>query len=187
MISRIVVFLACFVSGFAQAQALAERPEFNALKPDERILVDTWLKKNCGAAEKGAFENRLLAIGARLEPVFWEAYRLGPTDVDLKAADGEYARRFADRQKWLRQFGEQQMGKEETERQLAVSESDYAQRERARFARGYRSAALAGLGLTGTEKSRQELRRIADDAREPLQISAREALKSLSAQRRPPQ
>jgi hypothetical protein len=166
-----------------RAQTLSTRPAFSKLRPEVQTLVRTWLNKNCGAAEQRAFEKKLIEIGVILEPVFWEAYRLGPNEQELKDISTPVAKRYEDRQNWLRQFGDAQMGKEETARQLAIPEKQYTDREITQYTERYKTAALAGLSLIGTQQSEAELARIADDGKNPAQTSAQEALKAIRRQR----
>jgi len=161
-----------------------ERPEFSKLKPEAQVLVLGWLNGNCGADEQGKFEQQLKDLGAVLEPVFWEAYRLGPTRQELRSDTAAAVKRYADRQSWLRQFGEAQMGRQETERQLAIPEKQYVDREVRQYVERYKTAALAGLGLIGTRQSEAELARIADDKNNRAQTAAKESLKSIRQRNR---
>lgn len=178
-----IIALLLLISTRVETQSLSERPAFSKLMPEVQTLVQTWLNKNCGAAEQREFERKLIKIGVVLEPVFWEAYRLGPTEQELKAISAPVAKRYEDRQNWLRQFGDAQMGKEETARQLAIPEKKYTDREVTQYTERYKTAALAGLGLIGTQQSEAELTRIADDGKNPAQTSAQEALKAIRRQR----
>jgi len=175
--NMMVLFLLFTLAG-AQAQQ-EERPEFRKLKPEEQVLVLDWLNGNCGVGEQSKLEQQLKAIGARLEPVFWEVYRLGPTRQELRNDSAAVIKRYGDRQNWLRQFGEAQMGREETARQLAIPAKQYIDREVGQYAERYKTAALAGLGLIGTSRSERELIRIAGDEKNPAQTAAREALKTI--------
>lgn len=179
----IIISLVLLTSSWAGAEPLSERPALAKLRPEAQVLVQTWLNTNCGAAEQRVFENQLIAIGSVVEPVFWEAFRLGPTEQEMKPLSAAIANRYNDRQSWLRQFGDTQMGKEETARQLAIPERQYADREITQFTERYKTAALAGLGLIGTQQSEAELKRIADDGTHPAQTSAQEALKGMGRQR----
>lgn len=177
---HIVAFtLVLLASSLASAQTALERQTFAMLKPEVQVLVQAWLNKNCGAAEHQRIETQLRAIGSVLEPVFWEAFRVGPTAQELQEVDGAAAKRFTERQSWLRQFGDVQMGKEETARQLTISDQQYVDREVAQYIERYKTAALAALGLVGTKRSEAALSRIADDNTNFAQISAQEALKSI--------
>ncbi|WP_156830518.1 hypothetical protein [Methylobacter marinus] len=176
---RIMIILLLLVSTCAGAQTLSERPEFSKLRPEVQTLVQTWLNKNCGAAERSMFEKKLTEVGIALEPVFWEAFRLGPTKQELKNLSAAIVKRYEDRQNWLQQFGNTQMGKEEATRQLAISEKQYADREMIQYTQRYKTSALAGLGLIGTQQSEADLNRIADDNSNPAQTAAQEALRAI--------
>lgn len=180
---RTLITLILLASTSVGAQTPLERPAFSRLGPEAQALVQTWLNKNCGAAEQGAFEKKLIEIGVVLEPVFWEAFRLGPTEQELKSTSAAVATRYGDRQRWLGQFGDAQMGKEETARQRAIPEQQYADREVTQYMERYKSSALAGLGLIGTQQSEVELKCIAEDDRNPEQTAAQEALKAIGRQR----
>lgn len=175
----LTIALVLLASSWASAETLSERPALAKLRPEAQVLVQTWLNKNCGAAEQRVFEKQLIAIGSVVEPVFWEAFRLGPTEQEVNTLSAAVAKRYEDRQSWLRQFGDAQMGKEETARQLAISERQYADREITQFTERYKTAALAGLGLIGTQQSEAELKRMAEDGTHPAQTSAQEALKGI--------
>jgi hypothetical protein len=179
----IITTLALLSSVWVEAQTPSERPEFSKLKPEAQTMVLTWLNKNCGAAEQSEFEKKLIQIGVVLEPVLWETFRLGPTEQELKNISTAVAKRYEERQSWLRQFGDAQMGKEETKRQVAITKKQYVNREIMQYAERYKTAALAGLGLIGTQRSRAELKRIAGDAKNPSQTAAQEALKAILRKR----
>ena len=183
MTRLIIIALVLLTSSWAGAETLSERPAFATLKPEAQVLVQTWLNKNCGAAEQRVFEQQLLEFGSVVEPVFWEAFRLGPTEQEVRTLSAAIAKRYVDRQSWLRQFGDAQMGKDETARQLAIPERQYADREITQFTERYKTAALAGLGLIGTQQSEAELKRIADDGTHPAQLAAQEAVKGIRRQR----
>ena len=97
----------------------------------------------------------------------------------MKNIGAAVSQRYAERRSWLRQFGDAQMGKEKTAQQLTIREKQYADREITQYTERYKGAALAGLGLIGTPQSEAELKCIADDARNPSQTAAQEALKAM--------
>ncbi|HMS85545.1 MAG TPA: hypothetical protein PKD12_18035 [Nitrospira sp.] len=175
----IIVALVIFSPSWAGAQTSLERQAFATLKPEAQKLVLTWLNTNCGAAEQMAFERKITTFGSVLELAFWEAFRLGPTEQEMNTVSAAVARRYDERQTWLRQLGDLQMGKAETARQLAISGKQYAERELLQYVERYKSAALAGLGLVGTQHIATELTRIADDDKNPAQTSAKEAIKGI--------
>jgi hypothetical protein len=116
--------------------------------------------------------------------VFWEAFHLGPTEQDLKIVSASAVKRYQDRNQWLRQFGDIQMGKEETRRQLAITEKQYVEREINQYTERYKTAALSGVGLIGTVQSETELKGIANDADNPAQTAAQETLKLINQNRK---
>ncbi len=83
MTRLLTIALVLLVAPWAGAETPSERPAFAKLRPDAQVLVQTWLNKNCGAAEQRVFENQLLEVGSVVEPVFWEAFRLGPTEQEV--------------------------------------------------------------------------------------------------------
>ncbi|MFN0103604.1 MAG: hypothetical protein ACKV2U_16125 [Bryobacteraceae bacterium] len=171
--------LTCLILMGAPLAAQDDRPELKRLPRELQILVLAWLDGNCGAGVPPDTERQLTAVGARVEPAFWEAYRLGPIRIPVE----DYRKRYADRQKWLRQFGNEQMGRAEAERALSVSEQQYIARETQRYREGYQSAGISGLGLTGGTTSLAELTKIASNPQDPAQTAAREALERI--QKRP--
>ena len=183
MTRLLTIALVLLASSWAGAETLSERLAFAKLRPEAQVLVQTWLNKNCGAAEQRVFEHQLFEVGSVVEPVFWEAFRLGPTEQELNTLSAAVAKRYDERQSWLRQFGDAQMGKEETARQLAIPDRQYADREITQYTERYKTTALAGLGLIGTQQSEAELKRMANDGNNPAQTAAQEALKGMSRQR----
>lgn len=112
-----------------------------------------------------------------LEPVFWEAYRLGPTEVERKTFFEQTRQQYQERQTHLRTFGERLFGKEEATQLQNTTEEQYIQRRIGDYVNRYRTAALAGLGVVGTETS--DLQPIAEDDKNPAQGAAKEALQSI--------
>jgi len=180
-INKTLILLLIF-STQSNAQPMQERQAFSKLNPDAQLIVQTWLNKNCGAAEQKKFEITLNQLGDVLEPVFWEAFHQGPTEQDLKTIRTEAIKRYQDRNKWLLQFGDAQMGKEETKRQLEVPEKQYVETEISQYQERYKTAALSGIGLIGTAQSELELKRIANDTTDSAQIAAQETLKLINRQ-----
>ena len=166
------------IAALAWAQPAADRRELMKLPADAQSVVNTWLHQDCGIEEVRRLHDRLQQLGLALEPVFWEAYRLGPTDAERSNLIEQSRQRFPERQAHLRQFGERLFGKEEATRQLATSEEQYVQRRVEDYVNRYRSAALAGLGVAGSETS--ELKAIAQDDRNPAQGAAKDALQSIA-------
>jgi hypothetical protein len=181
---RNTVIILLLFTAHAVAQTLQERQAFTKLAPDQQVTVQTWLNKNCGAAEQKKFEIKLSQLGSVLEPVFWEAFHLGPTEQDLKIVSASAIKRYQDRNQWLRQFGDIQMGKEETQRQLAITEKQYVESEINQYTERYKTAALSGVGLIGSVQSEAELKQIANEPDNPAQTAAQETLKLINQNRK---
>lgn len=170
-----LVFL--WFSTGALAQSPLDRQELMQLPADAQSLVTTWLNQDCGIDELRALRDRLQQLDLRLEPVFWEAYRLGPTEEERKLFLDQTRQRYQDRQAHLKTFGERLFGKEGAIELQNTPEEQYTQRRVDDYVSRYRTAALAGLGVVGTKTS--DLQPIAEDGGNPAQGAAQEAMKSV--------
>lgn len=151
----------------AEAQPTDNRwIELAKLDVKTRDLVINWLAKDCEATEKRRLIDQIVAQGVRLEPVFREAYRLGPPPERIARGRAAAKVAFEQRQAWLRENGERMMG-DEARTLLEVSPDAYADRQLANFSQGWRERALMGLGLVGADRALAELQRIAADPRAP--------------------
>src|SRR5262245_21443481 len=175
-------FVLLSIATLAWAQPSAERRELMKLPTDAQSVVNTWLHQDCGIDEVQRLRDRLQQLGLALEPVFWEAYRLGPTEAERRAFLVQSGQRYQERQAHLRAFGDRLFGQDEASRLQATPEEQYVQRRVGDYVERYRTAALAGLGVVGTQTS--ELRSIAADDKNPAQGAAREALQSIERRTR---
>ena len=164
-------------------QLVEGRVQLATLNPETRNLVRRFLNNNCDAGEDGKDLAAVLALGPAVEAVFWEAHQLGPWPQDVEALRGAAAKAYESCRAWLRQSGAQALGKDEADRQLAVARDQYVDREVKQYEQRFKTAALAGLGLVGTAESTQRLRRIAEDANDPAQLAAKEALTKMHSRR----
>jgi hypothetical protein len=163
----------------AVTTAQADRPLLSGLSPDIRALVLIWLNTDCGVGKSPVLDSRLVALGPRLEAVFWEAYRLGPPSDEMERDRAAIAQRYEQRQRELRESGEKLFGAEEAKRLLAVSQADYIKRELDLALIGYKTAAIVGLGFVGTAASVGDLARIAADDASPARVAAQQATERL--------
>ena len=161
------------------ATAQTDRPLLAGLSPDVRALVMTWLNTDCGAGQSPAMDTRLVALGPRLEAVFWEAYRLGPPSDEIERDRAAISQRYEQRQRQLRESGEKLFGPEEAKRLLSVSQADYTKRELDQAIIGYKTAAIAGLGFVGTSASVADLARVVADEQNPARVAAQQATQRL--------
>ena len=181
-----VGLLAALLAGGAEAQPNGESRWVELAKLDvkTRDLVINWLEKDCEAAEKRRLIDQLTALGVRLEPVFREAYRLGPPPERVKKDRAVAIAAFEQRQAWLRENGEQMMG-DEARTLLATTPDAYADRQLANAAIGWRERALMGLGLIGGDKALAELQRIAADPKAPQAAAAKRGIEERLKLRKP--
>lgn len=158
--------------------------ELAKLDAKTRGLVVNWLEKDCEAAEKRILIDQLTALGVRLEPVFREAYRLGPPPERVQQDRAVARAAFEQRQAWLREYGEQMMG-DEARALLATTPETYADRQLANAAVGWRERALMGLGLVGGDTALADLQRIAADPKAPLAAAAKRGIEERLKLRKP--
>ena len=169
----------------AEAQPNENRwVELAKLDARARGLVINWLEKDCEATEKRLLIDQLVAQGVRLEPVFREAYRLGPPPERIQKDRAAMKTAYEQRQAWLRENGEQMMG-DEARTLLAMTPEAYADRQLENAAVGWRERALMGLGLVGDEKALADLQRIAGDPNAPLAAAAKRGIEERQKLRKP--
>lgn len=171
----VVIGLVCVTPVFAQK--VNERVELRKLNPDAQEFVYTWLNQNCGVEEQQRIEGRIKVLGPVLEPVFWEAYRLGPPEETIKELQGHFRKQYGERQDHLKEFGDRLVGKDQVKELLSITEEQYVERETQQFLARYRTAALSGLGMVGTHTA--DLEPIARDVENPSQGAAQEAIKAI--------
>jgi hypothetical protein len=182
MISRILVVwigLLTLLSVPNGAFPQSDRQNLETLSPDVREFVQTWLGQDCRTGQIQELESRLLALGNRLEPVFWEAYRLGPPPEDLRRIREVMVRRYGERQEWLRTSGSGLLGTESRLRLLSVPQSQFVERETEGYVSRYKTSAIMGLAIVGTRASAAELERITANEKSPSHVAAGEALQRI--------
>jgi hypothetical protein len=173
-----IVASVLLIAGPVLAQTAQERREFMNLQPDVQMLVTTWFNQDCSVKEQQEITTRLRGLGARLEPVFWEAYRLGPAEAEVRELQALFRTRYVDRQHYLEEVGERLFDKEQLLELLKTTEQQYVQRETGQYVSRYKAAAIAGVGVVG--RISPELESIAKDADSPVQGAAQEALKAIA-------
>jgi hypothetical protein len=172
---RLVVAVAMAFSttaGFAQ--------ERYGLSDEAYGLFNRWLRSSCIGDEERALTEGLFRYRATLAPAFEKAIADGPPADELRAARMAAEARYAERAKFtLDEYRIEGVGKEDLARFQRVSRDEYVDDQVRRFAVGYRSNAVAGLGIVDGPGSRALLARIAADKDNPLALAAAEALKSM--------
>ena len=157
--------------------ASAQSPRLEQLI--DRELVRVWLLTNCGLGHVERIESELVRRGIVLHPLLIEALRDGPDRelaVEVERAAGE---RFDLRRAFLESPASRELDPGVIEELRRVQRDAFVADELERFRDGYRSAAVAGLGLAGGADARRELQRIAADSASPLRTAAEQALGQL--------
>jgi hypothetical protein len=104
----------------------------------------------------------------------------GPPPAQLRAARAAAEVRFAAREKFPYQdYRIEGVSEKDLAAFRRISQATYVEDQVRRFATGYRSNAVAGLGIVGGPGARDVLTRIASNADDPLALAAREALKTV--------
>ena len=156
---------------------VAQGPRLQQLT--DRELLRVWLLTNCGLGHVERIEGELLRRGIVLQPLLLEALRDGPDRelaLQVERAAGE---RFDGWPAFLESPAARELDPGVLEEMRRVRRKAFVADEVERFRDGYRSAAVAGLGLTGGADARPELRRIAADRASPLRTAAEQALRQL--------
>lgn len=173
-----IVACTLLIAGSVLAQTTQERREFMKLHSDVQGLVTIWLNQSCGVKEQQRIATQLGELGVVLEPVFWEAYRLGPAEAEVRELQAQFRTRYVDRQRYLEVVGERLFDKEQLQELLKTTEQQYVQRETGQYVSRYKAAALAGIGVVG--RISPELETIAKDTDSPVQGAAQEAIKAIA-------
>ena len=174
-----IVICALLMASPVLAQTAQDRREFMQLYPDVQVLVTTWFNQACDVEELQELATHLRELGAVLAPVFWEAYRVGPSGAEVSELQRHSRERYADRQNHLREVGERLFDKDQLQEFLNTTEQQYVQRETGQYVSRYKAAALAGVGLVGNISP--DLESIAKDQDSPVQSAAQEAMKTIAA------
>ena len=167
--------------------ALATAQPRVALSPAAALVYQRWLASTCVEGEEEARAAELRRHASELAPAFERAIAAGPPPEEIARVRVAAAARYAERAKFdlgtVRITG---LDAADLERFKGVTAQQYVDGEVRRYVLGYRSNAVAGLGVVGGARAQALLSRIAADRRDPLAPAAREALKSLP-QPKPPQ
>jgi len=103
----------------------------------------------------------------------------GPPPEQLRAARAAAELRFAAREKFPYQdYRIEGVSEKDLAAFRRVSREAYVDDQVRRYATGYRSNAVAGLGIVGGPGAREILKRIGGNADDPLALAAREALRT---------
>jgi hypothetical protein len=173
--------LATIVLAFALMLAASTpqaQPRFG-LSPEAYAVFNRWMLASCIGGDESTLADALRRYPQPLTKAFQQAIKAGPSPEELREVRAGAEARFESRAKFpLSEFRISGVSDEDLARFNRVSRQEYVDDQVRRFQAGYRSNAVAGLGVIGGAAARAVLSRIAADRRDPLAPAAREALKT---------
>jgi hypothetical protein len=160
------------------AAATAQAQTRFGLPPEAYAVYNRWMLASCIVGEERELTDALRRYPGPLAKAFRQAIVAGPAPEELAAARAAAEARYDSRARFpLNEFRIEGVSEEALARFSRVSRQQYVDDQVRRFSTGYRSNAVAGLGIVGGAKARPLLLRIARNPRDPLAAAAREALK----------
>ena len=166
------------VAALVVATATASAQTRFGLSPEAYAVFNRWMLASCIGGDEDALTDALRRYPDTLANAFRQALVAGPSAEELAAARAAAQARFDSRARFpLSEFRIEGVGDEALARFSRLSRQQYVDDQVRRFAAGYRSNAVAGLGIVGGAKARPLLSRIAGNSRDPLAAAAREALR----------
>lgn len=155
-------------------------PSRYGLSADASKIFEQWLHSSCIGDEERALSETLARYRGALAPAFKKAIADGPPEEELRSVRAAAEARYADRAKFpLDDYRIEGISREELARFRRVTQSEYADDQVRRYALGYRSNAVAALGIVDGPGAREVLERIASDKSNPLATTALEAIRRL--------
>jgi len=149
------------------------------LSPEAFAVYERWLAATCVGDEARALVTQLRLHAAELSRAFPRAITDGPPAAEIGAVRVAAEQRFDARSKFpLPDYDVSGVNADALARFRGVSRDDFVNDQVRRYVLGYRSNAVAALGVLGDARSRALLARIANNPRDPLAAAAREALKA---------
>jgi hypothetical protein len=163
----------------AMACTTATAQPRSGLSPEVAAIFNRWVATTCTGEEERKLIEELRRHAAPLAVAFRKAIVEGPPPAQLRAARVAAEARFAAREKFPWQdYRIEGVSEKDLAAFRRVSRESYVDDQVRRFATGYRSNAVAGLGIVGGPGARDVLIRIASNADDPLALAAREAIRS---------
>jgi len=176
MAGKLIRWLAAAALALGAASSHAQPA---GMTPEVAAVFNRWMLASCIGGDERALAEALRRYPQPLTKAFTLAIRSGPTAAELADVRAGAETRYEARAKFpLNEFRISGVSEEDLRRFNSVSRDDYVNDQVRRFQAGYRSNAVAGLGVIGGPQARATLSRIAADRRDPLAPAAREALKT---------
>jgi len=134
--------------------------------------------RNCGIEEERLLEIAIARHGEALEPLFIRAWREGPGNEQVKAAQESGVARYRRNQAVLQDPESLGLSDDDLARTKATTEESYVTRVVDNQDLSYRGQALRGLFVAGGDEGRQIVEGIAADSESPFNSTAAVALES---------
>ncbi len=169
------VVLMCAVL-IAASPALAQGPEYDRLRPDQRASLHLILGVDCGVEEGGENLELLIQDGAALSPALWEAFGDGPDQKKmdrLRVLLGDGYQPWVD---WLDRRGTDLFDAATLDQLRSVTREEYVNGTIMRMIGNQKAAALRALALIGGGENLRRIRMIADTDGHEFQSTAADAL-----------
>lgn len=163
----------------ACAPALAQ-PRY-ALSPDAYAVFSRWMTSSCIGDEAQKLNDALRRYRVELAPAFRQALADGPPAEALRSVRIAAESRYAELAKFpIGEYRVEGVTAQALARLRGVPRQGYIADQVQRYVNGYRSNAVAGLGIVGGPQARAQLSRLAARRGDPLALPAAEAIKALS-------
>jgi hypothetical protein len=179
LLALAVALLALVLASAAHAQ-----PRDATIPPDAAAVVDRWLRGSCLGEDAPARAQEMRQLGAAVAPALRAALQQGPPAGDIAAVREAAAKRYAERPRFDWSSVEVTgVNRDAIARMARQPREAFVADEVRRYVNGWKSNAIAGLAIVGSEQDRAVLRRIAERSGDPLAPAARAALQSLARPR----
>ena len=169
-----------FVIVFAVIAAPAFAQPRYGLSPDAYAAFSRWMTSSCLGDEADALREALRRHRVELAPAFQRALADGPPPEALRAVRSSAESRHAELARFsINEYRIEGANVQALTLQRRTSRQSYVADQAQRYATGYRSNAVAGLGIVGGPQARATLSRMATRRTDPLGVAAAEATKTL--------
>jgi len=168
----VVMFAVIATTAFAQ-------PSYG-LSPDAYAVFSRWMTSSCLGDEADTLRDALRRHRVELAPAFQRALADGPPPEALRAVRAAAESRHAELARFpIAEYRIEGANVQALALQRRSTRQSYAADQAQRYATGYRSNAVAGLGIVGGPQARATLSRMAARRTDPLAAAAAEATKTL--------
>lgn len=150
------------VAALAAIAAFLGLRECHQSRAADRVYAE-WMNRSCAVGERGELEREVRRHGSRLEPRLEEAFLRGPSEAQKTQLQQVAKREWGEMVAAIDAGRIHGLTSAEISRLQAARLEGFSKAALDDYTEGYRSAAIAALGIIGTERAGQFLRRIRDD------------------------